>query len=206
MKNIITLCLFLLFYSSNANSTSNGYWQLSSDDNGIAVYIHQHEGGLVEVKAVMNTKTSLHGFLALLQDTRNIPNWVDKVSYSRVIKQISPRENIVYTQFQAPWPAKSRDMVTYSIYTISDNVLTLQIKDAPNAIPVKNHLIRIQSVTAIWKLTTLSENSTRIEYQAYADPGGSLPNWLVNKLAKESTRNTFTKLRQQLPKYQDTEH
>ena len=38
--------------------------------------------------------------------------------------QISSNENIVYTQFKAPWPARDRDMVTYSKYEVEEGQFT----------------------------------------------------------------------------------
>jgi hypothetical protein len=124
-----------------------------------------------------------------------------------VLRQISETENIVYTQFAAPWPAKDRDMVTYSKFVIDDASFTLRIKDAPsNTLAEQEDYIRITRVKATWTLQKLTNGTTHIEYIAFADPGGALPDWLANDLAKESARNTFEGLRQQLPHYQTATH
>ena len=73
----------------------------------------------------MQVETSYSGFLLLLEDSDNVPNWIDNVSHSEVLMQISANENIVYTQFKAPWPARDRDMVTYSKYEVEEGQFTL---------------------------------------------------------------------------------
>ncbi|MGR5456079.1 START domain-containing protein, partial [Vibrio alfacsensis] len=62
------------------------------------------------------------------------------------------------------------------------------------------------SVDATWTLKKRTNGTTLIEYKAFADPGGLLPNWLINKLSKQSARSTFDSLRDQLPKYQQYSH
>lgn len=182
-------------------------WQFEGDNDGISIYSREHSDGLVEVRAQMFTPTSYGAFLTLLEDSENVPNWIDNVSHSRVLTQLSTNENIVYTQFAAPWPALDRDMVTYSKYTIDEIGFTLQIEDAPSsALPEQDGYIRIRNVDATWSLQKLTNGTTLIEYTAFANPGGILPDWIINNLTKESARNTFENLRQQLPQYQQYRH
>ncbi|WP_038173471.1 START domain-containing protein [Vibrio pacinii] len=199
--------LALLFVTSIALAKAPTYWQFDSDNQGITIYTREHRDGLVEVRVQMFTPTTYSAFLRLLEDTANVPQWIDNVSHSRVVKQISSNENIVYTQFDAPWPAKDRDMVTYSQYELDALGFRLTIEDAPaQTLPEQQGYIRIRQVKATWTLQKLSNGDTMIEYQAFANPGGSLPDWLVNKLAKESARATFQGLREQLPRYQAMTH
>lgn len=199
--------LAIVGFPTPAQSEPIQPWQFDSSDNGISIYIREHTDGLVEVRAEMFAPTSYGAFLTLLEDSDNVPNWIDNVSHSRVLRQISETENIVYTQFAAPWPAKDRDMVTYSKFVIDDASFTLRIKDAPsNALAEQEDYIRITRVKATWTLQKLTNGTTHIEYIAFADPGGALPDWLANDLAKDSARNTFEGLRQQLPHYQTATH
>lgn len=154
----------------------------------------------------MQTPTSYSGFLLLLEDSDNVPNWIDNVSASQVLMQISETENIVYTQFKAPWPARNRDMVTYSQYSVEDGQFVLSIKDASNYLAKESGYIRIYDVDALWTLQPLTNGNTYITYTAYANAGGILPNWLMNKLSIGSALSTFKGLKEQLPKYQGQQH
>ncbi|MBE3668445.1 hypothetical protein BOO24_02515 [Vibrio navarrensis] len=204
---INSACIALMLLSFQPLASPERGWTFDSADNGITIHFREQSDGLVEVKAQMFTPTTYGGFLRLLQNTAKVPEWVDNVSDSVVVKQISPSENIVYTQFSAPWPAKDRDMLTYSKFRIDAEGFRLEISDAPQAIlPPQADYIRITSVHAVWRLKKLTDGHTHIEYTVFADPGGALPNWLINKLAKESARTTFENLRDQLAHFQTDEH
>lgn len=181
-------------------------WQFVKSEDGIVIDKRPHSEGLVEIRAKMQTPTSYSGFLLLLEDSDNVPNWLDNVSESRVLMQISNTENIVYTQFTAPWPARDRDMVTYSQYSIEDGQFVLSIKDASNYLAKESGYIRIYDVDALWTLQPLTNGNTYITYTAYANAGGILPNWLMNKLSIGSALSTFKGLKEQLPKYQGQQH
>lgn len=189
-----------------AENVSSGPWELAKDQNGITIHVRQHRDGLVEIRAQMLLSTRYAAFMVLLQDSDNIPHWIDNVESSRVIKQISAFENIVYTRFAAPWPARDRDMVTYSKFSQSTESLLLVIKDASDQYPEQQNYVRIKAVRATWKLEKLTNGLTHIEYTAFADPGGMLPNWLANKLSVSSALHTFENLRTQLPNYQQRQH
>ncbi len=209
MKGSLSISLILLaFMSFSTLVSAEQNWQFDSGSDGITIYIREHqESGLVEIRARMYTPTTYSAFLTLLEDSNNVPNWIDNASHSRVLKQISSNENIVYTQFTAPWPARDRDMVTYSRYWVDTTGFNLIIKDAPKpALAEQDGYIRISAVKASWTLEKLNNGTTLIEYKAYADPGGFLPDWLKNKLSKQSTRATFENLREQLPRYQKFTH
>ncbi|MGR5206221.1 MULTISPECIES: START domain-containing protein [Vibrio] len=203
----VSTLLVNVLISGSLNAATNNYWQLDSDSDGISIYSREHKGGLVEIRARMFTPTSYGAFLTLLEDSENVPHWIDKASHSRVLNQISATENIVYTQFLATWPARDRDMVTYSKYWVDEQAFTIKIKDAPSStLADQKGYIRIHSVDATWTLKKRTNGTTLIEYKAFADPGGLLPNWLINKLSKQSARSTFDSLRDQLPKYQQYSH
>jgi hypothetical protein len=55
-------------------------WQFVKSEDGIVIDKRPHSEGLVEIRAQMQTPTSYSGFLLLLEDSDNVPNWLDNVS------------------------------------------------------------------------------------------------------------------------------
>lgn len=197
--------LFILFAPLAFASGERG-WQFAKTYDGITLHTRPHSDGLVEIRAQMFISTSYSAFLLLLEDSEHVPKWIDNVSHSRVLKQISANENIVYTQFAAPWPAADRDMVTYSQYQVNEQAFKLVIRDAPATFPKQEGYLRITGVSAEWVLEKLDNGTTHIEYTAFANPQGQLPDWLVNKLATDSALATFQGLRREVQQYQGKQH
>ncbi|MEZ8061570.1 MULTISPECIES: START domain-containing protein [Vibrio] len=209
MKPLHRLTIFItciLLFSPIVFATTELPWIFVKSEDGIIIHKRPHTAGLVEIQAQMQTPTTYSGFLLLLEDSENVPNWIDNVSNSRVLMQISDAENIVYTQFKAPWPAQDRDMVTYSKYRVEDGQFVLSIKDASNYLAKEAGYIRMYDIDALWTLQPLTNGNTYITYTAYANAGGILPNWLMNELSISSALSTFKGLKEQLPKYQGQQH
>lgn len=202
----LSTALWILPMLSWADDATPIAWHMAKSDNGITIQTRKHRDGLVEIGAQMLVPTTYAAFMNLLENSSNLPNWIDHVASSRVLKKISDHEHIVYTRFSAPWPARDRDMVTYSQFQQFPGSLVLTIEDASDQYPEKEGFVRIKAVKATWTLEKLTNGMTHIDYTAFADPGGMLPNWLANKLSVSSAFNTFEGLRAQLPDYQNKLH
>ncbi|PAJ76060.1 hypothetical protein CJF42_02145 [Pseudoalteromonas sp. NBT06-2] len=195
------LLMLSLLHINMANSAET--WVLHKNESGIKVYKKVQPTGLVELKAQMQLKAKVSDFTTLLENTNNAPQWLDGVIYVKVLKRLSESENFVYSVFEAPWPVKNRDMLIYSQYNFKgDGSLVINMKTADrtliNDFKKNQDNIAITGVVASWQLTPITDNMLEITYIAYADPGGNLPNWLINKVALSSTYNTFKNLLQQL--------
>ena len=174
-------------------------WKTYKQQDDIKVSYKKHDTGIVEINAyvlVKNAKAS--DFMALLSDTDNAPNWLENVKSVTLMERLSPSETLVYTHFNSPWPVSDRDLVSYSCYHALDEHKTeLQIKSQPYAKAEVAGIVRIKDLTAYWRLEEQQSNLL-VRHQAYADPSGSIPRWLSNKVSLKSVYKTLEAIREQL--------
>lgn len=197
--NNMRILLLLLFFCAQLGALE---WQQVKNKQGIEVYQQALPNGLLKLKAITLTEGCLASFESLLFDTQHADKWLSNVQNVTVLESPSPDEHIVHTRFNAPWPIKNRDMVTYSrIFRTSNSQTQIGIQAAPNVYPIQDNYIRIEHVEASWVINQRSPNSISIEYQAIADPAGKIPHWLGNSVAKSNVFNTFKKMRERLKLY-----
>ena len=194
------LCLWIGLVCLSLSAVANPIeWQIYKQQDGIKVSYKKHETGIIEINAsvlVKNAKAS--DFMALLSDTDNAANWLENVKSVTLMERLSPSETLVYTHFNSPWPVSDRDLVSYSCYRALDEHKTeLQIKSKPYAKAEVAGLVRIKDLTAYWRLEQQQSNLL-VSHQAYADPSGSIPHWLSNKVSLKSVYKTLQALREQL--------
>jgi hypothetical protein len=74
----------------------------------------------------------------------------------------------------------------------------------PANLPEKAGVIRIQNAKTTWTIVPGSGGWLYVEYYIYSDPGGSLPDWLVNMAIDVGPRETIKNIREFVgqPKYQ----
>ncbi|WP_341503885.1 START domain-containing protein [Gallaecimonas sp. GXIMD4217] len=184
-------------------------WQWVRDEDGVRIATRPSRDGIHEVLAETTTTTRLSAFVALLDDFAANPRWVTHSKGVVLLEKPTPTSDLIYTQFDLPWPAHNRDMVTLSTWSQDrDGVLYLTLEDAGDRVLAQPGFVRMQNVAGQWSLTPLPDGRVRIRYQGHADPAGQLPHWLVNEMTTKATFETFVKMRRLLDKgkYQDSSY
>ena len=189
-------CISLLIILLSFNVYSEPRWQLYKNEQGVSIEYQEFSDDTFVVKGQLNIEdVTANDFLDLLSDTRIASSWLENTSKVRVIKALSPSENLVYSYIDSPWPVANRDAVTYSCYSrLSPQQTKLSIESRPKELPLTKRVVRIKTLNAHWLLTQKGED-LNIEYQVYALPGGNIPTWLYNKVGLKSTFKTLVNLR-----------
>jgi hypothetical protein len=135
-------------------------------------------------------------------DIKSSAEWLYHTADDYIVKQVSPRELYYYSLVEMPWPVSDRDFIAH--LTVSQDAVTKVITiDGPcvsNMVPVKEGIVRIADSNGKWVLTPLNKGRVKIVYTLHADPGGSLPAWLINMFVTKGPSQSFRKLKVHLQK------
>lgn len=185
--------------------TNDNPWRIWKSDSRQSVSFRQSKHGeLVEIKATATLESTITGFLLFIQDTTNIPNWLDNVEYSIVLKQFSEQENLFLNKFKGLLMVSDRDMVVRSRYWQNqDNSVEIAVTDASQEVELTKNAIRMKVLSAHWRITPIANEDNKplieIEYVFTVDPMGSLPLWIHKKASLSGIWKTLNNLQQQLP-------
>lgn len=173
-------------------------WELKKNEEGIKVYTKSSEDSRWKsIKVTCELEGSLSELTALLLDARAHPQWVYNTKKSYVVKQISPSQQIYYSEIDLPWPLTDRDVVVeMTLYQDpSTKILQVNADAVESDIPVKKGMVRVAHSSVAWKVTTVSPGKMSVEYIAQADPGGNVPAWVVNTFSTKGPFETFKRLK-----------
>lgn len=145
-------------------------------------------------------KCTLQGnYVKLINILNNIPHhtdWVynNKIAYT--IKNITPYDYYYYAETSMPWPISNRDAVMHIQIKMDSLKRFLMVNGSgePNYIPQKRGIVRVPRSVVNWYVTISTSNTITIRYIFDADPGGSLPAWLVNLFIDKAPYEGFKKL------------
>jgi len=209
MKRFALLTTSLIFGFSQLVFADASSWKLEAtdEDKNIQVYTREVAGSeLKEFKGITQIKTSVSALVALLKDKKDATQWMHNIIEYEVQEEISEVESIVYSVSEAPWPVTNRDSYVRSILTVDANgVVTSTMKAEPEYGPLDEEYVRMPSLKGGWTFTPQEEGMVEVVYQVHANPGGSLPNWLVNSIVVETPMETLSNLHEQITqeKYQN---
>ncbi len=175
-----------------------GPWELQAqnEDKDIKVFTRTvGDSPLKEFKGVTHIKSDTSAFVALLSDSQASTSWMHNVVEFEVVESPSETENVVYTVNKTPWPVTNRDAYIRSIMTADANGVVISALSAePEFKAASDDYIRMPKLLGSWKFTPQAEGMVEVVYQIHANPGGSLPDWLVNAIVVETPLNTLENL------------
>lgn len=206
-RAIPLVTLVVLLYCHNVVADSGSAWQLISDKDGISVYQQNvKDSDFHAFKGTVTLNSGLRKTVAFLQDENRNTQWVPYSGGVTLLDRPEPRQSIVHFVLEGRWPFADRDAITlFEIEQQQDLTLTITMTNLPDYLPEKPDRIRMQTYEGFWRLTPIDANTTQVVYQSHVDPGGSVPAWLANRMALETTRDALQNLRNQIVDYQNPE-
>ena len=206
MKRLSLFVCLITSLSSYHLSAQNNSWKFRHDQNGIQVFTRKDStSNIVEIKFRTEVKASLNAVVAMACDIPNLKNWSYRLKESYQLKEVSETEGYLYMYSDFPFPFSDRDMIVHYIMKQDPNTkqVTFVSKSVYNAIPEKDGVVRIKTIESKWIYTPLPNGVVRLEYQLKSDPGGNIPNWLINLAADDGPLKSIAHLKEFLPKYEN---
>lgn len=184
------LILFLpeLSYSQN--------WQFKKEEKGIRVYtraIQNTNNKLKELKITHTFKGHLNAVATVLADVTAYPNWVYKCSSSKTLKANNDWDIYFYSETELPWPLQNRDVVLHSIMYLDDQngALISESRSISGMEKIQKGIIRVPKLHSTWTFEPIENGFIQMTYLLNSEPGGNIPDWLVNLAIDEGPIQTI---------------
>ncbi|MEZ4355297.1 MAG: START domain-containing protein [Myxococcota bacterium] len=179
-------------------ATGSDDWQLAKQADGIDVHTRPVPGsGVVEFRGRAEVDASVEAVFAVLQDVEGFRDWFPDTLESRLLER-KERSSVRYSVLDAPWPLSDRDHVlrTTSLRDSDTGAIRIAIVSDPTFHPEQPGRVRIRVAQGSWALEPLDGGRrTRVTFAMHLDPGGGLPDWLVNARIVGTPFEALTNLR-----------
>jgi len=171
-------------------------WKVAKEQDGIKVSLSEVAGSKYKAyRGVTVMNTTMDKLRTLQEDVPGACAWIHECKSQKLLKHDGDK-TWTYTQFNTPWPVKSRDSVL-EVTTVegADGSLTRNLKGVPTYQPEKADFVRVTQVDGFWKFTPKGPGQVEVIYQVHTEPGGDVPSWLANKFVVDAPFNTLKALK-----------
>ncbi|MDR6961666.1 hypothetical protein J2W43_005680 [Pseudomonas brassicacearum] len=199
LHRMAVLCGMTVLLASAAAQAED--WQVVKEQDGIKVSLSEVAGSKYKAyQGVTVMKTTMPKLRALQEDVSGACAWIHECKSQKLLKHEGDK-SWTYTQFNTPWPVKSRDSVL-EVTTVegTDGSLTRNLKGVPKYLPEEPDYVRVTQVEGFWKFVPKGAGQVEVTYQVHTDPGGSVPSWLANKFVVDAPFNTLKALKERAEK------
>ena len=176
-------------------------WKLTRSSDGISVYqsaVSNSEYKSIKVECTLDG--NYDKLVSVITNVGHYRDWVYNNKTSELLKTTSPSDFYYYSETSLPWPMSNRDAVMHTTITRDSHDGFLKINSITNAglVSEKSGKVRVPRSNINWYVTAPTPGTIHIVYTFEADPGGSIPAWLVNNFADKGPLESFRKLGQLL--------
>lgn len=201
---LTVLTLLLCFPGARASTE----WSRESVTDGITLYTRDaSDTPIKEVKAVMTVDNTLSGITKLIMDTDATKEWVFGIEQSELLKSNGGGEAWVHLVMGLPWPLDNRDAINEMKVSQDETTrhVTIEMISHPDAVAPVDGVIRMAIAQGYWTLSPMADGKVEVAQVYKADPGGKVPEWVINMFVLEGPIATFKAMREKLqqPAYQN---
>jgi hypothetical protein len=193
-----------------APAADSAKWEKIGDSDGIGVYRREVPGSpLIAFKGEGYVNASIIRVASVLVDSNRATEWIDSLTESRIIRQISETETVHYDHIGTPFVLKDRDFVSDCklVFDPAHKNITLKIHAVTDPLAPTTSYVRGELIHSSFALTSVEQGKrTFVVAEIHADPKGSVAHWMVNLFQKRWPHSTLTRLRAQVAKPDIQEH
>jgi hypothetical protein len=202
MKFITIQILFIAFAFLTASTAFSQYnWQLTKNNDGISVYQSSvNNSRYKSIKVECTLEGSYDKLLSIITNVNHYKDWVYNNKTTSLLKSANLLDFYYYAETSLPWPMSNRDAVMHTTITRDslNRFIRINSVNHKGLVIEKPGKVRVPYSNINWYVTMPSAKSIHIVYTFEADPGGSIPAWMVNSFADKGPFESFKKLGQLL--------
>jgi hypothetical protein len=176
---------------------SQSGWELKRDRDGVVIYTRESpDSPLKEYRASAVYDCSLKEVYDIAMDLESRPDWVINCTGLEIIDTVDGKIRY-HTSYDIPWPMQDRDLVVElekKEYTPAYAHLLTRSIDLEY--PLKKGVVRMPRYREEVFYEKIDEGHTRFRVEGFADPGGSVPAWVVNMFLVDGTYDSVIRTRE----------
>jgi hypothetical protein len=206
MRHCQVRFLFLLILSLVLScSTVAQTWVFSKEKDGIMMYTKKNPGkSLKSYKGITDIMAPADKVFSFIEDIHNTLVADKNLSQIKVMLYEKNKRAQYYLVYDLSWPLTDRDLCVEVKVTIDTVTGVNRITTIPLAgvIPERAGMIRINDYHQVWTIRPAGKEMTHVDLEGYADPGGSIPDWISNMVIVDTPYKVLSAVKKRLEKKQ----
>lgn len=169
---------------------------------GISLFKRQSEGQeLPDFRGEVTINAPAFQIVRVLEDVQHHTEWMFRCAESVELKRFDDERVLLYNRTDSPWPIWDRDVIveTHKEEAADGRTITLSFRNTDSKLrPVPEKVVRMPRLVGFYRLERLEGGATKLSYQVTADPGGSVPRWIAERVARDLPYQTLSRLRRRV--------
>lgn len=169
MKSVfLIVILIILVHVKQYGQDIVTNWKLVKQSENIDIsYRNVKVGDTLEtrqMKMTFSVSSDTKTLINLFKDSEKLSAWTAGAEKCTVLMGESDTAWMTYTLYNIPWPFEKKDLITKYVLTETDEATVLNLRSAPQQLPIYQNVSRLENFEACWKFTELGNGITEVEF------------------------------------------
>ena len=185
----------LLFGQNNNQDT----WNFVREKKGVKIY-EKEVGDRIAFKGVGIIEGSPEKLIGIIHNPKRWKFWIDDLDEGKLLEKKSDFHFVFLKEIDAMWPVKNREIVFESVISrVGAAQILLEMKSVnhPKA-PFDDSKVRAKVTYTRYRIDPFEGNRMQVTFENLSDPGGRIPNFMVDWASKSFPVSIIEGLRKEM--------
>ena len=201
--NIFSLTLFILVYLfslpiSHGQVNNSDGWEFVRERKNVKVY-RKEVGERTAFKGIGIIEGTPEKLVGIIHNPKRWKFWIDDLDEGKLLEKKSDFHFVFLQEIDAMWPVKNREIVFESIVSrVGPSQILLEMKSVNHPKAPKNSNVRAKVTYTRYRIDPLDGNRLQVTFENLSDPGGRIPNFMVDWASKSFPVSIIEGLREEM--------
>ena len=189
--------LFILKFSY-AQEINSDDWEFVRERKSIKVY-RKEVGDRTAFRGVGIIEGSPEKLVGIINNPSRWKFWIDDLDEGKLLEKKSDFHFVFLQEIDAMWPVKNREIVFESIVSrVGPSQILVEMKSVNHPKAPKNSNVRAKVTYTRYRIDPLEGNRMQVTFENLSDPGGRIPNFMVDWASKSFPVSIIEGLREEM--------
>ena len=195
---IFPFSILLAFQFLQGQGAGSDGWEFVREREEVKVY-RKEVGDRTAFRGIGIIEGAPEKLVGIIHNPKRGKFWIDDLDEGKLLEKKSDFHFVFLQEIDAMWPVKNREIVFESIVSrVGPSQILLEMKSVNHPKAPANSNVRAKVSYTRYKIDPLEGNRMQVTFENLSDPGGRIPNFMVDWASKSFPVSIIEGLRKEM--------
>ena len=195
---IFSIFTLLSIQSLEGQEDNSEGWEFVREKDNVKVY-RKEVGDRTAFRGIGIIEGTPEKLVGIIHNPKRWKFWIDDLNEGRLIEKKTDFHFVFLQEIDAMWPVKNREIVFESIVSrVGPSQILLEMKSVNHPKAPANSNVRAKVTFTRYRIDPLEGNRMQVTFENLSDPGGRIPDFMVDWASKSFPVSIIEGLRKEM--------
>ena len=195
---IFSIFTLLSIQSLEGQDDNSEGWEFVREKDNVKVY-RKEVGDRTAFRGIGIIEGTPEKLVGIIHNPKRWKFWIDDLDEGKLLEKKSDFHFVFLQEIDAMWPVKNREIVFESIVSrVGPSQILLEMKSVNHPKAPANSNVRAKVTFTRYRIDPLEGNRMQVTFENLSDPGGRIPDFMVDWASKSFPVSIIEGLRKEM--------